>query len=244
MPSRSLMIFRRARCGLGALAVLAASLFAQPSFAQFDEDQAGLWSMYFWGTSFGESRFGLQGDVQYRQWDVLEDLEQLLIRGGLTWRPEGMKGTLLTFGYANITSEAFGSSDASVGEDRIYQEGLFSHQPADWLYFRHRFRFEQRWVDDQDFRTRFRYAIFADIPLNGVAPGPGSWYLALYNEVFINGETDIGDGREVERFDRNRAYAAIGHGLANGMKVQFGYMHQELSARGKGQLQLSLHHSF
>lgn len=214
------------------------------STAQVDENQAGLWTMYFWGTTFEDSRFGLQGDVQYRQWDVGQDLEQLLLRGGVTWRPESMQGTLLTFGYAHITSGAFGPSSDKSEESRVYQEALFSHKPADWLNFRHRFRFEQRWVDNQDFRHRFRYAIFADIPLNGVNPGPGSVYLALYNEIFINGQRDIGDGRTVELFDRNRTYAALGYGFKNGMRTQFGYMHQESANFGKGQLQISLHHSF
>lgn len=227
-----------------ALLALFASLLSQPALAMVDEDQTGLWSMYFWNTSFGDSQFGMQGDVQYRQFDLGEDLEQLLIRGGLTWQPEDMKGTLLTFGYANITSGTFGSSDSKSNEHRAYQEALLSQQPAEWLYLRHRFRFEQRWVEDQDFRTRVRYAIFADVPVNGVKPGPGSLYLAFYNEVFVNGQRDIGNDTEVELFDRNRTYAALGYGMRNGMRVQFGYMHQETDAIGKGQLQLSLHHRF
>lgn len=227
-----------------AILILAAVFPASPSIAQVDEGQTGLWSMYFWNTSFSDSQFGAQGDVQYRQWDVGDDLEQLLLRGGPTWRPSGMRNTLLTLGYAHITSEAFGPSNADSKENRVYQEALLSQQPADWLFLRHRFRFEQRWVEDQDFRTRFRYAIFADIPLNGIPPGPGSLYLSLYNEVFVNGQRDIGDGAEVELFDRNRSYAALGYGLRDGLRVQFGYMHQETASLGKGQLQLSLHHRF
>ena len=232
--------------GVPIVAALIAGFGLTPHIAtaQVDQSQEGLWSMYFWGKRFGDSNFGAQGDIQYRQWDIGEDLEQLLIRGGLTWRPSSMNNTLLTFGYANITSGEFGPSDDKSTEDRIYQEALLSQKLAKWLHLRHRFRFEQRWVENQDFRSRFRYAVFADIPLNGIDPGPGSIYLALYNEIFINGERDIGDGREVELFDRNRAYAAIGYGLKNGSKVQFGYMHQESANFGKGQIQLSLHQSF
>ena len=68
--------------------LLIAFILALPfqSFTQisFDEDQLGGWYMYFWNTSFNESGFGLQGDVQYRNWNVVGDLEQLLLRGGLT----------------------------------------------------------------------------------------------------------------------------------------------------------------
>ncbi len=229
------------KAAAGFIALLA---MPQVGLAQVDQGQTGLWSMYFWGKTFENSDFGLQGDVQYRQWDVGDDLEQLLIRGGVTWRPKSMQNTLLTFGYANITSGAFGPSSAETTEDRMYQEALLAHKPASWLNLRHRFRFEQRWVENQDFRTRFRYALFADIPLNGTDPGPGSVYLALYNEIFVNAQRDIGDGATVELFDRNRSYAAVGYGLQNGMRVQFGYMHQESANFGKGQLQISLHHSF
>lgn len=219
-------------------------LLPQLSLAQIDQGQTGLWSMYFWNASFDDSVFGAQGDIQYRQWEVGEDLEQLLLRGGLTWRPKSMQNTLLTLGYANITSGTFGPSDAQSTENRIYQEALLGQKPASWLHLRHRFRFEQRWVEDQDFRTRFRYAIFADVPLNGIDPGPGSIYLSLYNEVFVNGERDIGGDNEVQLFDRNRSYAALGYGLNHGLRVQAGYMHQESANFGKGQLQLSLHQNF
>ena len=60
--------------------------------------------MLFWSKSFDNSRLGLQGDIQYRQWDVGSDLEQLLLRGGLTYRPESAANILFTGGYANITS--------------------------------------------------------------------------------------------------------------------------------------------
>ena len=112
------------------------------------------------------------------------------------------------------------------------------------MFLRHRFRYEQRWVDDQDFRTRFRYALFVDVPLNGEDLNKGAVYLALYNEIFINGDRDIGDGRRVNTFDRNRAYAALGYSLSDTLRLQGGYMYQDTDTIEKGQIQLSLHQSF
>ena len=68
-------------------------------------------------------------------------------------------------------------------------------------------------------------------------------YLALYNELFINGERSIGKNREVEVFDRNRHYAALGFYIQKELKVQLGVMTQTTNAIQKNQLQLSLHHS-
>lgn len=56
--------------------------------AQVDQGQTGAWYMYMWSHENSETGFGLQGDIQHRNWDLGGDLEQLLIRGGLTWRPE------------------------------------------------------------------------------------------------------------------------------------------------------------
>ena len=57
----------------------------QAQAVEIDEDQLGAWYMYFWSTQLKESRFGFQGDFQFRNWDLLGDLEQLLLRGGLTY---------------------------------------------------------------------------------------------------------------------------------------------------------------
>ncbi|PKD21487.1 hypothetical protein APR41_00430 [Salegentibacter salinarum] len=211
--------------------------------AQIDEEQTGAWYMYFWNTNFGESEWGLQGDIQYRNWDLGGDLEQLLIRGGLTYSPKNAD-VKFTLGYGNITSGEFGEGNNTAGESRIYQETLLPHKLSDRFYLTHRFRYEQRWVEDQDFRTRYRYNLFLNIPLNQPNLNKDAIYLALYNELFINGEREIGNGRSVELFDRNRFYSALGYALKDNLKVQAGYMKQTTDAVSKGQIQLSLHHTF
>jgi hypothetical protein len=211
--------------------------------AQFDEDQLGAWYMYFWNTSFQNSQFGLQGDAQYRNWNIVGDLEQLLLRGGMTYQPENTAHKY-TLGYANITTGAFGDSKSTVVENRIYQEALLPQRLSNRIFLTHRFRFEQRFVEGQDFRTRWRYNIFVNIPLNKVDFSKGTVYIAFYNELFINGQRDIGDGRSVELFDRNRTYLALGNSLKDNLRLQLGYMQQTTDNWSKGQLQFSLHHSF
>lgn len=213
------------------------------SWAQVDEDQLGAWYMYFYSVRFEDSRLGFQGDGQWRNWDLGGDLEQLLLRSGLTFTPED-SNTTFTLGYASITSGAFGSSDASQHEHRIYQEALVRQRAGSRVRLRHRLRLEQRFVEDQDYRNRFRYALFVDIPLNRPEMTPGAFYLALYDEVFINLERNIGDGRRVDTLDRNRLYAALGYAVSNKLKVQGGVMLQSSSSIDKPQLQLSLHQSF
>lgn len=213
------------------------------STAQIDQSKTGAWYMYFFNTQFKNSQFGLQGDLQYRNWNTIGDLEQLLIRTGVTYTPKDVN-VLFTLGIANITTGDFGDSNATTGETRFYQEALFPQKLGNRVYLNHRFRYEQRFVDHQDFRTRYRYNLFINLPVNKTSLEKNAVYVALYNEIFINGETNIGDNRSVELFDRNRTYLGLGYVLKPSQRIQLGWMNQKTVLWGKGQLQLSFHHKF
>ena len=229
--------------GLLLLLTLIGFLMPKQTMAQFDEDQMGAWYMYFFNTTFNEGPWGVQGDVQFRNWDLGGDLEQLLLRGGVTYKP-GNANIKFTLGYGNITTGSFGSSSSTTGESRIYQEALFPVKFGNRFYTNHRFRYEQRFVESQDFRTRYRYNLFLTVPLNNTALEQKTFYLALYNELFINGQRGIGDENTVELFDRNRFYTAVGYVLKDGLNVQLGMMKQTTDNWSKRQLQFSLHHTF
>jgi hypothetical protein len=211
--------------------------------AQVDESQTGSWYMYFFNHQFGDSQWGIQGDFQYRDWQGLGDKEQLLLRSGITFSPKNA-GVKFTLGYGNVTTGQYGESDDTSAESRIYQEALIPQKLGNRFYLTHRFRYEQRFVEDQDFRTRYRYNLFLNVPLNKKELAPKAIYAALYNELFINGGTDIGDGREVQLFDRNRTYLGIGYVLNPSIRFQFGWLNQKTVTWGKGQLQFSMHHNF
>jgi hypothetical protein len=224
------------------LLILAIFLFASKNGnAQIDEDKMGAWCMYFFNTTFKESPWGVQGDVQLRNWNVGGDLEQLLLRGGVTYQPKEAD-IKLTFGYGNVTTGTYGSDQSTRTESRLYQEALFPVRFGNRFYTNHRFRYEQRFVEGQDFRTRYRYNLFLNIALNNPEMHKGTFYLAFYNELFINGQRSIGDGDPVEVFDRNRCYAALGYMIKKGLKIQFGAMNQTTDTWSKNQLQLSIHH--
>ena len=208
-----------------------------------DEDQLGAWYMYFFNADFGESNFGVQGDYQFRFWDAGGDLEQILLRTGLTYRPDNAN-VLFTLGYANITTGTFGESKETSNESRIYQEALIPQKLGNRFQLTHRFRYEQRFVEGQDFRTRYRYNLFLNVLLNNTEMVKGTVYLALYNELFINGQRDIGNDRQVELFDRNRTYLGLGYKILPKLRVQAGWMLQTTDNWAKGQAQLSLHQNF
>ena len=204
-----------------------------------DESQMGAWYMYFFNTSHEKSKIGFQGDVQYRNWNIAGDLEQLLLRGGVTFKPE-KANIKFTLGYGNITTGAFGEDNSTINESRIYQEALFPTKIGERFYLNHRLRYEQRFVEEQSLRTRYRYNLFVNVALNQKEMKEKTIYLALYDEIFINGTGMPGQNI----FDRNRAYIALGYVLKKGMKFQLGIMNQTTNTVNKNQLQLSFHHAF
>ena len=220
--------------------ILVSLIIPISSSAQEKNDQLGAWYMYFYNTTFKESPWGIQGDLQYRNWNMGGDLEQLLIRSGITYQPKKAQ-IKFTLGYGNITTGIIGSSNVTSGEHRIYQEALYPVKFGNRIYTNHRFRYEQRFVEGQDLRTRYRYNLFINVPLNKKTLEKKAIYIALYNEIFINGQRNIGYN-SVEIFDRNRAYAAIGYVIKNGLSVQLGIMNQTTDNQSKNQFQVSLHH--
>lgn len=244
---KSLGVVELPLCKSFSMAVLvAAALLSSTNLkAQqaLDEDQLGAWYMYYFTKKFEQSRFGIQGDYQFRYWDLGRDKEQLLLRTGVTYQP-AKTDLVLTLGYVFISLGDFGESRASINENRIYQEALLPQKLGSRLSLTHRFRYEQRWIASADVRTRFRYNLFVNIPLNKKIIEKNTLYFAFYNELFINGERNIGNGNSVAYFDRNRLYTGLGYGVGNQLRLQFGLMEQTTNAWQKQQLQLSLHHNF
>jgi len=216
-------------------------LLSKVAVSQFDEGKLGGWYMYFFNTTIKESPWGIQGDVQYRNWNIMGDLEQLLLRGGVTYKPKNTS-IKFTLGYGHVNTGAMGSNNGTDVESRIYQEALFPVKIGERFYMTHRFRYEQRFVEFQDFRTRYRYNLFLNVALNKKEMEKNTFYLALYDEIFINGQRNIGDGSTVEIFDRNRFYLALGFMILDNLKIQGGIMNQTTNSWKKNQLQLSLHH--
>lgn len=216
-------------------------LFSKAATSQIDEGKVGAWYMYFFNAEIKESPWGFQGDLQLRNWNLGGDLEQLLLRGGLTYSPKNAN-IKFTLGYGDVTSGTFGAAKTTGRESRVYQEALFPQKIGQRFYLSHRIRYEQRFVQGHDFRTRYRYNLFLNVALNSKEMKKNTVYLALYNELFVNGQRYIGNGKSVEIFDRNRFYTAIGFIPRENLKIQFGIMNQTTNNWKKNQIQLSIHH--
>ena len=146
---------------------------------QGQENGPGNWLIYI-GSKQLNSKWNLHHEIQYRNYNTIGDLEQLLIRTGLGYQL-GLKSNFL-LGYGYINSENFTGNlndQITVEEHRIFQQ-FITKQNIGQVSLQHRYRFEQRFIES-DFKTRFRYFLGMNIPFKN-----SKYYLSAYNEVFLN----------------------------------------------------------
>jgi len=188
----------------------------------------GNWLIYLGNKQFNK-KWSLHHEIQYRNYDAIGDLEQLLLRAGLGYNLTDKSKVLLGYGF--IASENYiGDSDFKneVSEHRIYQE-FTTKQSVKKMSLTHRYRFEQRFIED-DFRVRFRYFLSLAHPLFKLNENDNNVYFSSYNEIFLNGDSAI--------FDRNRLFVGLGVGLSKNLKVEIGYMNQFFERTSRDQLNI------
>ena len=198
-----------------------------PNFVQSQESDFGNWLIYI-GNKKLNQKWNLHNEVQYRNYNAIGDLEQLLLRTGLGYTFNENKNNIL-IGYGYILSENYvGDTDdkVSVNEHRIFQQ-FTSKQNIGSVKLNHRYRFEQRFVES-DFKMRFRYFLGLNIPLNN--NDKNNYYFSAYNEIFLNTESAI--------FDRNRVFGGIGYHLNKNIRFEIGYMNQFFETESRDQFNI------
>jgi len=197
-----------------------------PIFTIAQDSNFGNWMIYF-GNKQLNSKWNLHHEVQYRNYNVIGDLEQLLLRTGLGYNITDKTNVLMGYGY--ILSENYiADTDEKfqVNEHRIYQQ-LITKQNYKNISIQHRYRFEQRFVEN-DFKLRFRYFLGLNVPLS--SKEINKWYLSAYNELFINTESSV--------FDRNRLYGGLGYKISDSVRMELGYMNQFFETSSRDQLNI------
>jgi len=198
-----------------------------PFFAIGQASELGNWGIYFGNKKFN-SKWNLHHEVQYRNYNAIGDLEQLLLRAGLGYNFSENNNNLL-IGYGFILSENYigeTNDKASVNEHRIYQQ-FITKQQFKRVSLQHRYRFEQRFVEE-DFKLRFRYFLGLNVPVTNKEMTDKTVYFSAYNEVFLNTEADV--------FDRNRLYGGVGYKLNKTLRFELGYMNQFFSKGSRDQI--------
>jgi len=200
-----------------------------PTTSVAQESDFGNWLIYI-GNKKLNSKWNIHNEVQYRNYDVVGDLEQLLLRTGVGYNLSENNHNLL-LGYGYILSENYipqTQEKTAVNEHRIFQQ-FTAKDRIGIVSLTHRYRFEQRFVEE-DFKMRLRYFLAAKIPLIKAEEGSSKLYLSAYNEVFLNTKSTV--------FDRNRVYGGVGCQLNKQIRMEAGYMNQLFEASSRDQFNL------
>jgi hypothetical protein len=203
------------------------SIWLQASIAQ--KSNFGNWFIYF-GNQAINNKWNWYNEVQYRNYNFIGDLEQLVLRTGIGYNlTENNNNVLLGFAY--IYSQRYVSgTDQKLSNNvyTIYQQ-FISRQNFGRVFILHRYRIEERFFPD-DFRMRYRYFLSLNIPITNSLMNPKTLYFSTYNEIFINGKTPL--------FDQDRIYGAMGWVINKNLRTELGVMTQFFENRNKTQLQI------
>ena len=204
------------------LTVFAAKVFAQQS-------DTGNWFIYF-GNQPINKKWNLHNEVQYRNYNLAGDLQQLLLRTGIGYNlTENNNNILLGYGYIHSQNYLPNKTEkVSTNEHRIFQQ-FINRQIIGKVFLQHRYRIEERFLKD-DFEMRFRYFLAVNIPFGKKTMTPNTVYASAYNEIFINAQNTY--------FDRNRLYGAIGYVFNKNIKAEAGFMAQTRQSGNRNKFQI------
>ncbi|TAE51846.1 MAG: DUF2490 domain-containing protein [Cytophagales bacterium] len=193
------------------------------------KNDTGNWFIYF-GNQAINKKWNLWNEVQYRNYNFVGDLQQLLLRTGIGYNLTENNNNIL-LGYAFINSQRYLANNTDkVGteEHRIYQQ-FVTRQEFGRIFTQHRYRIEERFFNN-DFQVRFRYFLSVNIPINNKTMTAKTVYASAYNEIFVNGQKPV--------FDRNRLYGAIGYVFNKYIRAEVGFMAQTLENTNRNQFQI------
>ncbi len=201
--------------------------------------ELGAWYMLFTQSRISD-KFSIHAEAQHRLHKTADTKQQLLLRTALNYHVD--KNVMVTAGYGNIHSWFYTQDTLSneispnafpTVENRIYQQLVLKHKYKKWN-FGHRYRLEQRWVNDgsgngSKFLNRARYFFQVDIPIltlknsepvltdNVVPTFKQQLYYSFYDEIFLN----ISDSP----FSQNRFFHAIGFKFSPAVTAKIGYLY-------------------
>ncbi|WP_201739450.1 DUF2490 domain-containing protein [Dokdonia sinensis] len=191
------------------------------------EDKWGSWAMIFTNNRISD-KLSIHAEAQYRNYEFGNNFNQLLLRTALNY--DISENAMISFGYGNITTDpTFIDEDidgiGNFNEHRIYQQ-LVLRNSVGKLKFSHRYRLEQRFIEDLDTQHRARYFLRVTYPLNE------KWFLTAYDEVFINLQEPL--------FGQNRLYGAVGYNVNANINFQVGYLKNHFTGANFDRFQAAL----
>lgn len=181
------------------LLILIACILLQKPIALGQTDKLGNWNTLNIQLDF-KGKLGLLNDFQVRSYKPGSDLEQIIFRPALLF--ELNESVQLSFGAAGVYSEVYQGDEKKIKRElRLHQQALLRQQ-AGPVRLLHRYRVEQRFIEDTELRIRMRYMLYSMTPLNRKKFDSNTLYFVASDEVLLNTTGNV--------FDQNRLYTGLG----------------------------------
>lgn len=200
------------------------------AYSQSD-DKLGAWFIYN-GSYYVDPKVELFFESQLRFYEPLSNIEEFFLRPMANYHFSPLVFTGLGYSYGNTWNyvEDNEAKERTTEHRLILQAGL--NHNISRTKIQHRYRFEQRWFESGN-RHRFRYRLQATIPLNGKNIEKGTFFINVYDEIFINSKPELA-------FDQNRLYLAGGYQFNKTLNLQIGYLYQSRPTANFNRLQFFL----
>jgi hypothetical protein len=197
-------------------------------------EETGIWNGLYIKGKFSKN-LGYYGEHHYRTRNDIERVNSFVGRPRQLYNRAGINiffneyfeaviGPTLVF---NFTPQPGNEQFEKVTlEPRIWHQWLFIMPKMGRFKVFHQFRFEHRWKKDNnlganlEFTNRYRYKIFAYIPLNKKSLESKTWFFSPSAEIFMQ----TGNSIVFNHFEDFRIYNGIGYILNQNFTFFAGHM--------------------
>jgi uncharacterized protein DUF2490 len=196
------------------------------SFSAFSQQSdLGSWSVINTRLDL-TTKWSVFNELQLRSQSFYHNFYYYEIKGGVSYSIDKNFSVLVGGGKYMTYSDSGNFKDpVTSNEWRTWEQITMKHH-LERIKFEHRYRIEQRWFKNNDYRNRFRYRLSAAVPLNSKTFEPKTFYVSLFNEVFFSDNEPY--------FERNRFFAGAGYQVSKHFTVQPGWVYQYDYRNGKG----------
>lgn len=188
-------------------------LFSLPIFSQ---NRLGSWNILNI-TLKANAKWSIFAESQIRSLSFYNEFHYYELKTGITYKMGKDFSATSGFGSYNTFDEG-GNFETPIQNKEIRTWFQFNlKNQKQFFLIEHRYRAEQRFTSN-GFRNRFRYRLGATIPINNLKIEPKTFYLSIWNEVFLTNNEPF--------FERNRLFLGFGFEINKNLAVQTGYIYQ------------------
>jgi hypothetical protein len=173
----------------------------------------------------------IKNETHFRRTNFLKDWQQLLIRPSVHYKHNETLDFSVGYSFAKNFSPSY-----NFNENNVWEQIVLSHTSGQ-SKFKHRFRFEQRFIDQivqgvnadftkdgTDFKMRFRYRFTWGMPLFKITENK-KINATAFNEIWLNTNSGI----VPKSLNQNWFYAGLSYPIFKNTSLGFGYMNDYAS---------------